>query len=115
MTLLHKPINLIPIAIVVVAAMSLAACTEKAADNTQNTQAKKTVPPVAIVSEDRIAQWQREAQAGDPDAQYNLAYIYENELGVPRDEAKALELYQQAADHGHSAAQSNLDVMNSAK
>jgi len=112
MTLLHKPINLIPIAIIVVTAVSLAACTEKAADNTQ---AKKTVPPVAIVSGDRIAQWQREAQAGDPDAQYNLAYIYENGLGVPRDEAKALELYQQAADHGHSAAQSNLDVMNSAK
>jgi len=42
MTLLHKPINLIPIAIVVVTAMSLVACTEKAADNTQ---AKKNGAP----------------------------------------------------------------------
>lgn len=100
------------IAIVAATALLLVACAEKAADSSQ---AKTDVPPVATVSEDKIAQWQREAKAGDPDAQYNLAYIYENGLGVPKNEAKALELYQQAADQGHSAAQNNLDAMSSVK
>jgi len=109
MTSLHKPIILITIAIV---ATTLLACSEEAADNTQ---VKQIAAPVATGTEDRIAKWQREAQEGDPDAQYNLAYIYENGLGVPKDEAKALELYQQAAAQGHSAAQSNLDAKNSAK
>jgi len=112
MTSLHKLTNLIPIAIVVATAISLVACTEKTTDSTQT---KKVVPPVATVTKDKIAQWQREAQAGDPDAQYNLAYLYENGLGVPKNEAKALELYQQAADQGHSATQNNLDVMGLSK
>lgn len=110
MTSRYKPIH--PIAIVVTTAILLAACTEKAADSNQ---AKTVVPPVAALTEDNIAKLQREAQAGDPDAQYNLAYMYENGIGVPKNEVKALELYQQAADQGHSAAQNNLDVMSSVK
>ncbi|MGZ4993812.1 MAG: tetratricopeptide repeat protein [Methylobacter sp.] len=113
MTLLHKPVNLIPFAIVITTSVLLGACNEKATDT--GTQTKKVIPPVATVTEDKIAQWRKEAKAGDPDAQYNLAYIYENGIGVPKDEAKALELYQQAADQGHSAAQSNLDAMSPAK
>jgi TPR repeat protein len=113
MTLLNKPVNLISIAIVMTTALSIGACNEKATDNTSQT--KKVIPPVATVTEDKIAQWRKEAKAGDPDAQYNLAYIYENGLGVPKDEAKALELYQQAADQGHSAAQSNIDAMSPPK
>ncbi|MEE7627255.1 SEL1-like repeat protein [Methylobacter sp. Wu8] len=99
-------------AIVATIAILLVACTEKAADSNQ---AKTVAPPVINITEDRIAQLQREAQAGDPDAQYNLAYLYENGLGVPKNEVKALDLYQQAADHGHSAAQNNLDAMSSVK
>lgn len=106
---LYKQLNLIT---VLTTAILLGACTEKAADNNQE---KIVVPPVTTVSEDKIAKLQKEAQAGDPDAQYNLAYLYENGLGVPKNEAKALELYQQAADQGHSAAQNNLDAMNSSK
>lgn len=112
MTLPYKPINLIPIGIVVTTAILLVACTEKTEDSTQT---KKIVPPVANVTEDKIALWRREAKAGDPDAQYNLAYIYENGLGVPKDEAKALELYQQAANQGHSAARNNIDAMSPPK
>ena len=74
-------------------------------DSTQTETVVSTVP------EDKIAQLQREAQEGDPDAQYELAYLYENGLGVPKDETRALELYQQAADQGHPAAQANLDAM----
>lgn len=113
--LFHKPIHLIPIAIAIVVAtvISLAACTENEA--TDSTQTKKVVPSVANVTESKIAQWRKEAEAGHPDAQYNLAYIYENGLGVPKDEAKALELYQQAADQGHSSAKSSLDSRRSSK
>lgn len=91
---------------------SLAACTEETADTNP---AKTIIPSVATATEDKIAQLQREAQAGDSDAQYNLAYMYENGIGVPKDEAKALELYQNAAHQGHSKAQTNLDAMNSSK
>jgi len=38
------------------------------------------------VTEDKVTQLQREAQEGDPDAQYELAYLYENGLGVPKSE-----------------------------
>lgn len=102
------------IAIVVTAALLIAACTGKTANSNQ---AKKVAPPATVttVTEDKIAKLQKEAQAGDPDAQYNLAYMYENGLGVPKNEAKALELYQQAADQGHSAAQNNLEAMSSSK
>jgi TPR repeat protein len=55
---------------------------------------------------------QREALDGDIDAQYELAYMYENGLGVPKDEKKALELYQAAAGDGHVAAQSAADALS---
>lgn len=112
MTLPNKPSNRISIVLIITSALLLGACTEKADDSNQ---VKTVVPSVTTVTEDRIAKWQREAQAGDPDAQYNLAYIYENGLGVPKDEAKALELYQQAANQGYPAAQNNLDAMSSSK
>lgn len=110
MILFHKPIKLI--AIVVTAAISVIACTEKTVDSNKE---KIAVPTVTTVPGDKIAQLQREAQAGDPDAQYSLAYIYENGLGVPKDEAKALVLYRQAADQGHSEAQNNLEAKSSLK
>lgn len=117
MTLFHRQINLITNAIVVATVLSLTACTEKEKAEERNkaediSQVKTAVP---IVSEDNIAKLQREAQEGDSDAQYNLAYMYENGLGVPKDESKALELYRQAADKGNPDAQTNLDAMNTPK
>jgi TPR repeat protein len=97
------------IAIVVTMAIALVACTEKAADSNPIEKV------VSTVTEDKVTQLQREAQEGDPDAQYELAYHYENGLGVPKNEAKALELYQQAADQGHPAAQDNINAMSKSK
>jgi TPR repeat protein len=100
MALPHKQKKLVAI---VVSVLSLADCSAETADtNHTGTTA------AAIVADDKISQLQREAQKGDPDAQYNLAYRYENGLGVAKDEAKALELYQQAADQGHTAAKALL-------
>jgi TPR repeat protein len=109
MTLLHKQINLIATAIVLTTAISLVACTEKSEDSSQ------TETVVSTITEDKIAQLQREAQEGDSDAQYELAYLYENGLGVPKDETRALDLYRQAADQGHPAAQANLDAISNSK
>ena len=109
MTLLHKKIKLIATAIVVGTAIAILACSEKAEDGNH---AETVVSPV---TEDKIARLQREAQEGDSDAQYELAYMYENGLGVPKNETRALELYQQAADQGHPAAQDNLDAMSKSK
>jgi TPR repeat protein len=113
MILLQKQINRISTAILVITALSLAACTEKEAAD--STKIKKSVPTATTVTQSQIAHWQKEASAGDADAQYNLAYIYENGLGVPKDEAKALELYQQAANQGHSPAQNNANAKKSSK
>ncbi len=110
MTLLRKPIKLIATAMVVATSISLVACTEKAEDSTQTETVVSTV-----VTEDKIAQLQREAREGDPDAQYELAYLYENGLGVPKDETRALELYQQAADQGHPEAQANIDARSNSE
>ncbi|MDD5411925.1 MAG: SEL1-like repeat protein [Methylobacter sp.] len=109
MTSRYEQINPIFIGMVVTIAILLVACTEKTEDSNQ------AATVVSTVTDDKITQLQREAQEGDPDAQYNLGYMYENGLGVPKNEAKALELYQRAADQGHSAAQNNLDAMSTLK
>jgi uncharacterized protein len=55
-----------------------------------------------------VALYQRAADAGRADAQYNLARCYSNGSGVAKDEAKAVGLYQQAANAGHADAQCSL-------
>jgi len=90
--------------IVIAQVFWLMACTEETTSNNIS-----TAPSTVInISGDKITQLQREADNGDPDAQYNLAYRYENGLDVPKDDAKALELYEKAADQGHSEARSHL-------
>jgi TPR repeat protein len=102
----HQQRNLI--AVFISAILSMMGCTEKEA--TQQTESN-----TSSETEDKIARLQREAQQGSPDAQYELAYLYENGIGVAKDEAKALELYQQAADQGHPAAKTNLDDLKNEK
>ena len=46
-------------------------------------------------------------------AQYNLAFLYENGLGVPRDFAQAAAWYRKAADQGDPESQNNLGVLYS--
>jgi TPR repeat protein len=115
MTSLHQQINLLANAMLVATALSISACSENAEDRNQAEGSVQVNTAISAVPDGNIAQLQREAQEGDPDAQYNLAYIYENGLGVPKDETKALELYQQAANQGHPAAQTNLDALSKSK
>ena len=50
----------------------------------------------------------RAAEAGSPEAQFELAKLYEKGLGVPQDPDRALELYLQAADQDFADALNDL-------
>lgn len=51
------------------------------------------------------------AEKGDPNAQYNLAILYYEGRGVPRNYAEAAKWYRKAADQGDVSAQYNLGNM----
>ena len=52
--------------------------------------------------------YQKAAEQGHTDAQYNLALCYKNGIGVEKDEQKAVEWYQKAAEQRDAWAQYNL-------
>ena len=54
---------------------------------------------------------QRAAEAGNPDAQYELASLYRSGRGVPQDDALAFRWMKAAAEKGHQKAQFNLGRM----
>jgi uncharacterized protein len=58
-----------------------------------------------------VKEWQGPAQAGDPDAMFNLAQAYKLGRGVPRDLSRAEFLYQQAAGKGHLGAADNYGLL----
>ena len=51
------------------------------------------------------------AEEGDAGAQFNLGFMNEFGLGVPRNYAEAARWYRLAADQGEGRAQNNLGVM----
>jgi len=57
---------------------------------------------------DAAKEYERAARSRHAMAQASLAYLFETGQGVNRDLMKALELYQLAAQQGHSVAQYNL-------
>jgi uncharacterized protein len=57
------------------------------------------------------AAWGPLAEAGDARAQAGLGYMYYSGQGVPRDTARAADLFQRAADQGEPTAQLFLALM----
>jgi TPR repeat protein len=51
------------------------------------------------------------AIAGNPEAQVNLGFMYDEGLGIPKDLAEAINWYRRAADQGEPQGQSNLAHM----
>ena len=51
------------------------------------------------------------AQSGNADAQYDLAVMYAEGQGVPKNDQQAVSWYQKAADQGYASAQNSLGVM----
>jgi hypothetical protein len=60
---------------------------------------------------DSFAQTKAKAQSGNPEAQYQLAKMYEGGTGVERSVETALDWYKQAAGHGHSQSMLRLAVL----
>lgn len=60
---------------------------------------------------DNLSHWQRLAENGSANAQFNLGAMYDNGDGVPEDDTEAAKWYLQAADQGHVNAQFSLGVM----
>lgn len=58
-----------------------------------------------------VAQWQKPAEKGDADAQFNLGQAYKLGRGVKADAATAIALYRKAAAQGHGPAEANLGWM----
>ncbi|MGB0696975.1 MAG: hypothetical protein ACPGOY_15080 [Rhodospirillaceae bacterium] len=52
------------------------------------------------------------ARSGDPLAAFNLALLYANGFGVPRNDVEAYRLTKRAAEQGLSSAQNNLGLMH---
>jgi TPR repeat protein len=55
--------------------------------------------------------WRKAAEQGYADAQFNLATMYDNGNGVPKDMAEAAKWYRMAADKGNAFAQGRLGMM----
>lgn len=55
---------------------------------------------------------ERASAADSPEAQFELAKLFERGTGVPVDEKRALELYQAAADQGFSDAINDLGFLH---
>jgi cell division septation protein DedD len=57
-----------------------------------------------------IAEWRPLAEAGDPDAQFNMGQAYKLGRGVSPDLAAAIQWYRKAAAQGHMRAEDNLGL-----
>ncbi len=58
-----------------------------------------------------VNEWSAPAEAGDPDAMFNLGQAYRLGRGVPRDEERAEALYYRAAQAGHMQAADTYGLM----
>lgn len=58
-----------------------------------------------------VAEWRPLANAGDPDAQFNLGQAYKLGRGVPADSAAALDWFRKAAAQGHFRAEDNYGLL----
>lgn len=58
-----------------------------------------------------LKEWRPLAEAGDPDAQYQLGIMYYRGEGVMQDYREAADWYQGAAEQGDTEAQLNLGLM----
>jgi TPR repeat protein len=81
---------------------------------TRESQVATRTPAPATPDDDipeSVAAFVEAAEAGDPDAQHDLALIYVQGLGVPRDPEAAAHWFDRAAQQGNANAQYNLGVM----
>jgi uncharacterized protein len=56
--------------------------------------------------------FQKVADLGNANAQFNLGQLYQNGEGVPKNLGKAAELYQKAANQGYAPASEKLKALS---
>lgn len=61
-----------------------------------------------IPTKDELAKLEADAEKGDAEAQTDLGILYYRGRGVPKDYAKAVELWRKAAAQGDAQAENNL-------
>jgi TPR repeat protein len=66
--------------------------------------------PPANVGE-KGARWLKDAEAGNPEAEFNLGLVYLHGDGTPKDPAKAAAWFEKSAIHGYAEAQFRLGRM----
>jgi TPR repeat protein len=64
-----------------------------------------------IEPQDSADALRRDAERGDPEAQYKLGLAYDVGVGAPQDLAQAAAWYERAAEQGHPGAQFSLGLM----
>ena len=84
MKLLHTQRKLTVIAMTLTIPLFLLSCSEEAEEK----EIHHVESILAKTANNPPEKLQREAQEGNIEAQYELAYMYENGLGVPKDESK---------------------------
>lgn len=55
--------------------------------------------------------FEKSANQGYAEAQYNLGTMYQNAIGVDQDFKKAVKYYKLAANQGHREAKDNLEAL----
>ncbi len=105
--------------IILMLLLAIAGCGDKGSASKTGTDA----PPAQSTSlnsqfgagprapEAKFAEMKRKAEAGDAKSQFGLARMYYNGDGAAKDDAKAAEWYQKAADQGNDFAQYKLGAM----
>jgi hypothetical protein len=58
-----------------------------------------------------LREWRPLAEQGNPGAQLNLGFMYDNGYGVPQNYKEAIKWYRKAAEQGNDRAQYNLGLM----
>jgi len=65
-----------------------------------------------VQSDNEALKWfEKSANQGYSEAQYNLGTMYQNAIGVDQDFKKAVKYYNLAAAQGHAEAKNNLEVL----
>jgi TPR repeat protein len=90
-------------------------------DETQQTPCLRAgdlagIPPVLVERSaagdaDPVTTLRREAELGNADSQFSLAWRYANGEGVPKNYVEAAKWYRKAANQGHAVAQNNLGAL----
>ena len=88
---------------VVITICCLAGCSDSS-----NTGKPKESP--TLTAEQALEVMTRKAEAGDPQAQFELGNRYDNGDGVTKNASKAMEWYRKAAEKGNGSAQYRLGV-----